>query len=170
MNGVFLDHDDRERASSTKVVLLSSADVAAAHRLMKVLAEGSEADPVQVIPGDRPSTVTREALIEAAWQEFERRGRRMELLPKDMFGEPAWEMLLILYAEQHRTRLTIARLSDKLDLPPTTALRWLNYLEDKRLVVRAPHPTDQRCAILTLTSNAIEALDSYLSEAITRSP
>lgn len=169
MNGVFLD-DDREPASPTKVVLLSSADVAAAHRLMKVLAQGSEADPFQIVPGDRPRTVTREALIEAAWKEFERRGRRMQLLPKEMFGEPAWEMLLILYAEQQRTRLTIARLSDKLDLPPSTALRWLNYLEDRRLVVREPHPTDLRSAILKLTSNAIDALDLYLSEAITRSP
>ena len=169
MNGVFLD-DDRERASSTKVVLLSGADVAAAHRLMKILAESSEADAAQTFPVGRPRAVTREALIEAAWQEFERRSRRMQLLPGDLFGEPAWEMLLILYAEDQRTRLTIAHLSRKLDLPPTTTLRWLNYLEAKSLVVREPHPTDQRSTFLKLTPTAIEALDLYLSEAITRGP
>jgi DNA-binding MarR family transcriptional regulator len=169
MKGVFLD-DDSEPASPAKLVRLSTADVAAAHRVMKVLAEASEPEPVQIASGHRSPTVTRDALIEIAWQEFERRGRRMQLLPSDMFGEPAWEMLLILYAELQRTRLNIALLSRKLDLAPSTALRWLNYLEHKALVVREPHPTDLRTANIKLTSIAIEALDLYLSEAIAGTP
>jgi DNA-binding MarR family transcriptional regulator len=168
MNGVFVDDD--EPASPTRVVPVSAADLAAAQRVMNVLAESSEGKPIQVVSGDRPRPVTHDALVEAAWHEFERRGRRMQLLPSDMFGEPAWEMLLILYAEQQRTRLNIAHLSRKLDLPPSTALRWLNYLEHKALVVREPHPTDQRTATLKLTAVAIEALELYLSEAIAGTP
>jgi DNA-binding MarR family transcriptional regulator len=137
---------------------------------MKLLAQSSEADVVQIVPGDRPVAVTREGLIEAAWSEFERRGRRMQILPRDMFGEPAWEMLLVLYAERGRTRLSIGRLTEKLDLPPTTALRWLKYLEEKNLVVREPHPTDLRSAFLTLTPSAIEMLELYLSEVIAGQP
>lgn len=166
MNGVFLN-DDRERSS--KVVLLSGADVAAAHRLIKVLAN-PETDVVQIMPCDQSQPVTREALIEAAWHEFERRGRRMQIFSKDLFGEPAWEILLVLYAELDRTRLTFARITDKLDLPASTVLRWLRVLEGKQLVVREPHPTDQRSAFLKLTPDAINMLDMYLSEAIARAP
>jgi DNA-binding MarR family transcriptional regulator len=166
MNGVFLE-DDRERSS--KVVLLSSADVAAAHRLIRVLAN-AESDVVQIMPSDQSQPVTREELIEAAWHEFERRGRRMQIFSKDLFGEPAWEILLVLYAELDRTRLTFARLTDKLDLPATTVGRWLGVLESKDLVVREPHPTDQRSAFLKLTPDAINMLDMYLSEAIARAP
>jgi DNA-binding MarR family transcriptional regulator len=166
MNGVFLN-DDRERSS--KVVLLSGADVAAAHRLIKVLAN-PETDVVQIMPCDQSQPVTREALIEAAWHEFERRGRRMQIFSKDLFGEPAWEILLVLYAELDRTRLTFARITDKLDLPASTVLRWLRVLEGKHLVVREPHPTDQRSAFLKLTPDAINMLDMYLSEAIARAP
>ena len=127
-------------------MLLSSADVAAAHRLMKVLAQGSEADPFQIVPGDRPHTVTREALIEAAWQEFERRGRRMQLLPKEMFGEPAWEMLLNSLRRAATHSPDYCSPVGQVGPASSTALRWLNYLEDRRLVVREPHPTDLRSA------------------------
>jgi DNA-binding MarR family transcriptional regulator len=153
-----------------KVLKLSSADVAAAHRLIQILLGSSEADVVQIVPAHLTRTITREALIEAAWHELERRGRRMQLLPEGMFREAAWEMLLVLYAEQQRTRMTIAGLCNKLDLPGTTALRWLSYLHDKGLVVRDPHPTDQRSVFLRLTASAIEVLDLYLSEVITKAP
>lgn len=166
MNRTFLQNEP-ERFPSTKVLRLSAADVAAAHRLMQILSEGSEADVVRIVPGSPPA-ITREALIQAAWQELARRGRRMQMLPEGMFGEAAWEMLLVLYAEQQQARVTIAGLSNKLDLPPSTALRWLNYLHDKGLVVRDPHPTDQRSAVIRLTPPAIEALELYLSEAITQ--
>jgi DNA-binding MarR family transcriptional regulator len=161
---------DRERSPSAHLVEISGEDVAAANRLLKILSESSEFGLVRIAPRDRPRPLTKDELIEAAWREIERRGERMQVFPESMFSEVAWEMLLVLYAEHQRTRLTIGRLSEKLDVALTTALRWLNYLEDKHLVERHEHPTDQRSFFITLTETAIERLERYLSEAIARSP
>ncbi len=166
MNGAF--QDKRNRSSASRLVLLSDRDVEDAARLMNLLVEGSTAEVVHLASIGRPQVVTREALIEAARQEAEKRRRRKQLLPEGMFGEPAWEMLLLLYIEQQGNRLHLSRLSENLSVPGTTALRWLSYLEDRGLVEREAHPTDLRSAFLKLTDKAIKTLDVYLSEAITR--
>jgi len=149
-------------------VLLSGRDVEDAARLMKLLAEGSGADVVRPVSIGGSQVLTRKSLIDAARHELKKRRRRTQLLSEGMFGEPAWEMLLLLYIEQQGTRLNLARLSENLGLPGTTALRWLSYLEDRGLIQREAHPTDQRSAFLKLTDKAIEALDVYLSEAVAR--
>ena len=107
--------------------------------------------------------ISRAVLIEVAREELARRRRRAKVLPEDMFGEPAWDILLQLYVEQQGRHLTIARLTSYLELPATTVLRWLNYLQEKQLIRREGHPTDQRSVIVELTTNAIEAVDTYFS-------
>jgi len=85
-----------------------------------------------------------------------------------MFGEPAWELLLSLYVmDQDGPRLTIGRLIESTECPPTTALRWLQYLQDQDLIVRREHPGDARTAFVSLTNKAREALDLYLSDSLT---
>jgi DNA-binding MarR family transcriptional regulator len=100
--------------------------------------------------------------------ELEMRSARLQLLPEGMFGEPAWEILLLLYIEQQGTRLNISGLSTILQLPPTSVLRWLNYLEERQFVLREDHPTDQRSVFIKLTPLATEALDRYLSKWIAK--
>lgn len=156
---------DLERPSEDKFVLLSGKDVDGASRLMRLLSEPSEnATPAGF--RDRPRIISRALLIEAACKERMRRRRRAKVLPKDMFGEPAWDILLQLYAEQQGGRLKIARLTSDLELPATTVLRWLNYLEDRQLIRREDHPTDQRSVIIELTTEAIQAIDTYFFDAL----
>jgi DNA-binding MarR family transcriptional regulator len=84
-----------------------------------------------------------------------------------MFGEPAWDMLLVLYmSEQHGSRPTISSLTQFSGARPTTALRWLDYLEAQQLIGRETHPTDRRAALVWITDKAREALDSYLCETL----
>ena len=160
--------DKEEQDQARRLVLLSDSDIEDAARLMRLLVESAEADVVGFTDGGRPQVLTRNILIEAAHREFQKRERRKELLPSQIFGEPGWEMLLLLYVEQHGTRLNLARLSKQLELPGTSTLRWLNYLEESGLVERDPNPIDQRSAFLRLTVKAMKALDIYFSEVVLR--
>jgi DNA-binding MarR family transcriptional regulator len=96
------------------------------------------------------------------------RKRRSAIFNPGMFGEPAWELLLNLYiTDQGGPRLTIGKLIQVAGLPQSTSLRWLDYLEDQKLIVRNEHPTDARTAFVELTDKAREALASYLSQMLT---
>jgi DNA-binding MarR family transcriptional regulator len=137
---------------------------------MRLISEASDVAPVVVETSitSGPSVFSRAALLDAAQQELEWRRRRNKVLPEEMFGEPAWEILLQLYVEQQGTRLNIARLTSYLNLSASTVLRWLNYLHDKQLLRRESHPTDQRSVFVELTTGAVEVIDSYFSEVLTR--
>ena len=152
-----------------RMVLLSGRDLEEARRLLRLLAEGSSAEVVTKPRTLQTQPITREALIKAADRELTNRRQRGRVLPEGIFGEPAWDILLVLYVEQAGERLNIARLTRRLDLPPTTALRWLGYLQNTALVVRRDHPTDQRAFFVDLTPKAIQALDMHFSETLTRS-
>jgi DNA-binding MarR family transcriptional regulator len=82
-----------------------------------------------------------------------------------MFGEAAWDMLLALYVtEMSGARHTVSGLVDLSGVPPTTALRWLDFLEQEQLVARRPNPLDGRVFFIEITEKAREALDAYFSE------
>jgi hypothetical protein len=105
-------------------------------------------------------------LVERARQEVNNRRRRARIFPGAMFGEPAWDMLLILYLEHERLRVTVSQLTRESGAAPTTALRWIDYLESQQLIRRVAHPTDGRIANLELTDKAVQSLETFLSEAL----
>jgi DNA-binding MarR family transcriptional regulator len=78
-----------------------------------------------------------------------------------MFGEPAWEILLLLYALG--ARQTIGRLAELACASKSTTIRWIDYLEAQQLVTRQPHPNDKRAVYAELTDKAREAIRVYLS-------
>lgn len=102
-------------------------------------------------------------LRDRAGEILSNRRRRHDIFGKAMFGEPAWDMLLLLYAIEHGERQTIGRLGDLAGASKTTALRWFDYLEAQKLVQRDPHPTDKRAAFVELTDKGRDALELYLS-------
>jgi hypothetical protein len=74
-------------------------------------------------------------------QAFES-ARRLQLLESkvtgvvgaDLASSPAWNILLHLYGSTAQ-RLDVLRIAQLLCLPETTALRWINILMQKQLVV-----------------------------------
>jgi len=118
----------------------------------------------------RPANMTgrSEQLLTRAGEILAARRRREQLFSASMFGEPAWEMLLNLYlTESSGLRLNVSRVTEGSGSPPTTALRWLDYLENQRLVRRETHPTDARASFVELTQRAHDLLEAYLSEPLT---
>jgi len=79
-----------------------------------------------------------------------------------MFGEPAWDILLILYtSDQPSSRSSMIRLAKWTETPLTTVVSWVSFLEEQKLVQRQPHPTDRRTIFVQLTGPAKAALDGY---------
>jgi DNA-binding MarR family transcriptional regulator len=144
----------RNRDEPPGGVELSSRDREDAARLLTLLVgEG--------VVEERQRTRTQ---VELAEKLLADRRRRAEIFNPAMFGEPAWELLLTLFVmDRQGSRLTIGRLAQVAGTKLTTALRWLDYLEDQMFVRRERHPTDARTAFIELTDKARDALDLYLS-------
>lgn len=106
-------------------------------------------------------------MIALARGQLHARRRRMRHLPQAMFGEPAWDMLLALYAEIRFTHpATVSNLGSHSGAPPTTALRWIDYLERGNWIERKPCPIDRRVVFVELTDNGRAAIEAYLKDLI----
>lgn len=59
----------------------------------------------------------------------------------DLFGEPAWDILLNLFiAGCEGRRLTVAAVCAGAGAPASTALRWITILEKRGMVIREGEP------------------------------
>ena len=95
---------------------------------------------------------------------IEARRARGRFFAPSIFGEPAWEMLLALYAaSDEEGPLTLSRIAERAGTPPSTALRWLSYLEAQGLVARSGNIHDHRMQLVELTDKAREAFLNYFS-------
>ena len=76
---------------------------------------------------------------------YRERQRRREFFGEDLFGEPAWDMLLDLYiAEKKNKRVSVTAACLGANCSGTTGLRRLQQLDERGLVVREADPKDAR--------------------------
>jgi DNA-binding MarR family transcriptional regulator len=91
------------------------------------------------------------------------RDLRHKSFDRNLFGEPAWDILLTLYMiDGDQRRLSTRDLSKHADLALTTALRWLDYLEEQSLIARKTNPFDRRVIYVELSDKGRSAMDRYL--------
>ncbi|HEX8533214.1 MAG TPA: MarR family transcriptional regulator [Allosphingosinicella sp.] len=101
------------------------------------------------------------------------RARRLrdQYFGPDLFADPAWDILLDLYAAHlEQQRVAVSSLCIAAAVPATTALRWIKTLTDVGLLVRAADPQDGRRVYIELAPQAAEGLRSYLGAAQRISP
>ena len=90
------------------------------------------------------------------------RRAREELISRELFADPAWDMLLALHdAEPEQGRISTTQLCIESAVPATTALRWLAKLEHLGFVVRTVDPLDARRIWVALSSSAREKMNVY---------
>jgi DNA-binding MarR family transcriptional regulator len=83
----------------------------------------------------------------------------------NLFGEPAWDILLTLYViDADQRRLSTRDLSKHANLALTTALRWLDYLEEQDLITRKTNTFDRRVVYVEISHKGRAAMDHYLAE------
>jgi DNA-binding MarR family transcriptional regulator len=144
--------------SSQRSIHLSKSDVEAAVRLLELLTTRSTEE--------NEAEASRHELIQAGRDLLRFRALRSDILPSPMFGEPAWDILLILYCGLDGQRPSITALADLIKTPTTSVIRWVGYLEAQCLVTRVPCPFDRRVALVELTEKATASLDWYLSQTV----
>ena len=108
--------------------------------------------------------LTKQELIRVAGRIYDARRLRDRILDHELFGEPAWDMLLALYCLPKRGLLmTVSGLCHSSGVPATTALRWQKTLCLHGLIERGPGGVDRRRQILQLTERGREMLEGYLT-------
>jgi DNA-binding transcriptional ArsR family regulator len=102
-------------------------------------------------------------LASIAFALYASRRMRDRHLPGDLFGEPAWDMLLDLFVRGTQGKKTaVTSLCLASGVPATTALRWIKSLQDAGLVLREESEQDRRVAYLKLSASGFAALRRYL--------
>ena len=113
---------------------------------------------------DDDTAPNTEVLVLLAQQEYASRRSRERCFAANIFAEPAWDMLLDLYVQQHRGRpVSIHSLCIAAAVPATTALRWIGKLDDCGLVARERSARDNRVIHVALTAHGLAAMERYLS-------
>ena len=118
-------------------------------------------------PGDRLVRATRPALPDPRLVRriIRQRQLRARFFDGELFGDPAWDMLLDLTAARaEHTRVSVTSLCIASGVPPTTALRWIGQLTETGMFQRVEDEADRRRAFVALTDKAADAMARYFAE------
>ena len=110
--------------------------------------------------------VDRSTLVNLAKRIKEVRAVRAVVFAPELFGEPAWDLLLALYiaeGDQYRLKVTAACIES--NVPETTALRWLSSLHEAGLIRYDSNPTDARSRYVALSTAGVAMMDHLLKLA-----
>jgi DNA-binding MarR family transcriptional regulator len=125
------------------------------HEINKGLLEQSKG-------GALPVTFTDEASIRRL---LKARRMREQQLGAHLFSDPAWDILLeALAAEMGQKRMSVSRLCEACAVQPTTALRWINALDENGYLTRGEDPLDARGDWIELTAEGSVKLQRYLQD------
>jgi DNA-binding MarR family transcriptional regulator len=109
--------------------------------------------------GENPITPSE---VDRLYKSRRARGR---YFPDRLFADPAWDILLHLYAtELGGQRSTVSGVVRASNVPEATALRWLAQLLDLGLCHKRPDVTDRRRLFVSLTAAGMQAMDNYFAE------
>ena len=117
--------------------------------------------------GSRLLRATRPALPDPRLVRriIRQRQLRARFFDGDLFGDPAWDMLLDLTAARaEHTRVSVTSLCIASGVPPTTALRWIGQMTEVGLFQRLEDEADRRRAFVALTDKAADAMARYFAE------
>lgn len=107
-------------------------------------------------PDPRPSRAVR--AVQRA------RADRARVLDAKLFADPAWDILLELYAsELEQKRISIIALCKASGVADTTGIRWLDALAKQDLVERRCDPFDARRVRVSLSRKGLEAMSGLFS-------
>jgi DNA-binding MarR family transcriptional regulator len=94
---------------------------------------------------------THDQLLSFSHELFAIRERRRDFVNANQLGEPAWDMMLALvigFLQQRR--LIIADVIRVSELPESTALRWIDVLQERGFIRYARDELDARATFVEL--------------------
>ena len=157
-------NDEVARIAETLARLTSGGQRAAARPPMM----GDQAIAYRAEPGLDPSDNKLPVTAAEVRQLIRARLLRDQFFGDSLFEDPAWDMLLDLYAaDLEQGRVSVSSLCIAAAVAPTTALRWIGRMTDAGLFERQPDPFDRRRAYMALSVQAMGGMHSYFT-AVTR--
>ena len=94
---------------------------------------------------------------------------RDQHFPPDLFADPAWDILLDLYAANLEGKsVSVSSLCIAAAVPPTTALRWITTMTEHGVLVRKQDPQDARRVFIGLSLDSEERLTAYFATTAAR--
>lgn len=114
-----------------------------------------------------PTTGEGDAGIVVTAADYRRmlRDRRLRdiYLGEGLFADPAWDMLLDLAAARiEESPVAVSSLCIAAAVPPTTALRWIQALTERGMLLRVPDPQDGRRVFVILSPPVVDAMAAYV--------
>ena len=140
------------RADSEIQLTLSAEHARALQTVLEQLVAGRPAEPVQGLAGlaERIRNMLRDA---------------RNLLPGDVAGEAACEMLLLLYcAEVRGEQVTVTSLGSSMGLAHATSSRRTSALSEAGMIEFHPDQCDRRRRFVVLTRSAFNTITSWLEQ------
>ncbi|WP_033919728.1 hypothetical protein [Sphingomonas sp. 37zxx] len=110
--------------------------------------------------------ILAEPAIESSEIRAAIRTRRLrdQFFDRELFADPAWDMLLDLFAARlDRSLVSVSSLCIAAAVPPTTALRWIGTMREADLFERQDDPFDRRRAFIGLTAKAVAGMQGYVA-------
>ena len=162
IGGVQAAERDAERLRRLNVEVVRIAEA-----LLKLGRDGASGDGVRDRAADfvaPPADSATRVEVTATTVRGAIRARRLrdQHLPKGLFADPAWDMLLDLFAARlEGMTVSVSSLCIAAAVPPTTALRWITAMTDAGLLMRREDPSDRRRAFVALTARAVAGMEGY---------
>ncbi|WP_235037914.1 response regulator [Novosphingobium sp. 18052] len=116
------------------------------------------------LPGD---PVSPERLTVFIRDQLRREAKRREIGGGELFGDPAWAMLLdLLLAKIEKRQVSVSSACIASGAPMSTALRLVRRLVDEDVLCRLPDEHDRRRHFLAINAKFEQPLVDYLTEQV----
>ncbi|TPG20570.1 hypothetical protein EAH87_07450 [Sphingomonas koreensis] len=164
------DVQERSREAETDRLRRLNEEVARiAETLARLTRDDAEPAPAPESVGDRrppygagPAGPGVPVSARDIRQAIKSRRLRDQFFQRGLFEDPAWDMLLDLFAaELEDVAVSVSSLCIAAAVAPTTALRWIAKLTDAGLLDRRPDPFDKRRAFMVLSDTARAGIVAY---------
>ncbi len=161
----FKDNPDYLSDISGNLIVISGKLIDYADKLENSTIDNISKDSSAFLWGDDEIDphVSDNVLSRMADRSYRDRRVRDSLFEFDnLFGEPAWDIMLdLLRSEKSGLKISVTSACLASAVPPTTALRWLKILEDKGLIYRENDEIDGRRAFVRLSAKAMNLFHQY---------
>jgi DNA-binding MarR family transcriptional regulator len=106
----------------------------------------------------------------AAWLLMARRLRE-EVLGAELFSDPAWDILLDVYAAEAKGgKIQISSLAPVNGVPSSTARRWAHKLIELGLLERERDDRDHRLSYIRLSRHGHERIVLFIKRLLAKGP
>jgi DNA-binding MarR family transcriptional regulator len=93
------------------------------------------------------------------------RRSRSKFFDAELFADPAWDIMLELYAAHlGQRRVSVSDVCLGAAVPATTAMRWIKNFEQKVLISRRDDPMDGRRVYLCMAQPAAKLMSAFFED------